>query len=392
MKEFIEGSQAIAKTVKLCRPGVISAYPITPQTHIVESLAQMVADGELKAEFVNVESEHSAASLVLGAAACGVRSFTATSSQGLLLMCEVLFNIAGMRTPLVLTCANRAVSAPINIWNDQQDSVTVRDSGWIQLYAENAQEAVDLHILGYRLSETEDIMLPVMICIDGYILTHGYEVVDIADQKQVDNYLPEYNLPDKLKLNVDNPFTLGPISGPECYLETRYAIHKTHEEVLELLPKLSTDFRKVMNRERPALIEGYKLDEADKVIVAMGSVVGTIKETVDELRNEGQRVGVLKIIAHRPLPKNEIYKALASKKEIAVLDKSISMSLGGVLFSDIKSIFQGKNENPKINGYIAGLGGRDITKETIKEAFSRLSKEETDCEFLDLKSENLGEK
>jgi pyruvate ferredoxin oxidoreductase alpha subunit len=390
MKEFIEGSQAVAKTVKRCRPGVISAYPITPQTHIVENLSQMVADGELDAEFVNVESEHSAASVVLGASATGVRAFTATSSQGLLLMCEVLFNIAGMRIPLVLTCANRAVSAPINIWNDQQDSVTVRDSGWIQFYAENAQEASDLHIIAYRLSETQNIMLPVMVCMDGYILTHGYEIVDVAEEEQIKEFLPEYKLP--YKLDVENPLTLGPVAGPEYYTETRYAIHKTHQEVLDLLPKLSEEFESTIGRKRPTLIEEYKLEDAEKVIVAAGSVVGTIKEVVDDLRQKDQRVGVLKLICHRPLPKKQIYEALKGKKEIAVLDKSISMSMGGIFFSDIKSIFQGKNESPKINGYIAGLGGRDITKKTINEALDKLSGEQKDCEFLDLKSENLGEK
>src|SRR4030043_393044 len=189
MKQFLEGSLAVAEAVKLCKPGVISAYPFTPQTHIVEELAQMVADGELAAQFVNVESEHSAASVVLGAVATGVRAYTATSSQGLFYMAEVLFNIAGLRLPVILTCANRAVSAPINIWNDQQDSVSMRDTGWIQFYAENIQELVDLHLIAYRVGEDKSMMLPVMVCMDGYILTHGLETVDMPTQEQEDKFL-----------------------------------------------------------------------------------------------------------------------------------------------------------------------------------------------------------
>ena len=218
MKEFLEGSRAVAEVVRLCKPGVISAYPITPQTHIVEELAQMVANGQLKSQFVNVESEHSAASVVLGAVATGVRAFTATSSQGLIYMAEVLFNIAGMRLPLVLTCANRALSAPINIWNDQQDSISLRDSGWIQLYAENNQEAVDLHLLGYRIGEDKSVMLPVMVCMDGFILTHGMESVDIPQQEEVDKFLPAYK--PLYKLDPAEPVSMGLLADPDYYLET----------------------------------------------------------------------------------------------------------------------------------------------------------------------------
>ncbi|MFH1655955.1 MAG: pyruvate ferredoxin oxidoreductase, partial [Candidatus Omnitrophota bacterium] len=273
MKKFIEGSYALAEIIKLCKPGVISAYPITPQTHIVEGLAQFVADGELKCEFVNVESEHSAASTVLGAVATGVRAFTATSSQGLLLMAEVIFNIAGMRLPLVLACANRAVSAPINIWNDQQDVMAVRDSGWILMFAENNQEVVDLHLQGYRISEDHGVMLPVMVNLDGYVLTHGLEVVDMPSQEQVDKFLPPYK--PLYKLDVSDPITLGCLATPEHYMETRIAIQKTHEEVLELIPKVASEFKKVFGRESGGLVEGYRLEDAKQVIVSMGSVVGT---------------------------------------------------------------------------------------------------------------------
>ncbi|MCM8783929.1 MAG: pyruvate ferredoxin oxidoreductase [Candidatus Omnitrophica bacterium] len=384
MKEYLEGSQAIAKVVALCRPGVISAYPITPQTHIVEGLAQLVADGELKVEFVNVESEHSAASCCLGALATGVRAYTSTSSQGLLLMAEVIFNIAGLRLPLVLTCANRAVSAPINIWNDHQDSVTVRDSGWIQFYAESIQEAADLHIQGYRLSEDKRVLLPVMINIDGYILTHGYEVVDIPAQELVDKFLPPYQL--ERKLDPTHPLTLGVLAGPDYYMETRFAIEKTMEDVLSIIPEISNEFHRTFGRNTGGLIEKYCLEDAQRVIVAMGSVCGTIKETIDEIREKGEKVGLLKIITYRPLPQEEIYQALKKVKEIAVLEKAISLGGFGPLYTEIKSLFQGKGENPKISGFIVGLGGRDITKNSIKTVFDKLSGKQTDCEFIDLKN------
>lgn len=383
MKAYLESSHAIAKTVALCRPGVISAYPITPQTHIVEGLASMVADGELKAEFVNVESEHSAASCCLGASAAGVRSYTSTSSQGLLYMTEVIFNIAGVRLPVVLTCANRAISAPINIWNDHQDSITVRDSGWIQLYAETLQEAIDLHIQGYRLAEDKRVLLPVMVCVDGYILTHGYEVADIPSQELVDKFIPPLEL--EYKLDVNNPLSLGVLVGPDYYMETRYALQKTLEDCLKIIPDISDEFLKTFGRKTGGLIEGYRLEDAERVIVAMGSVVGTIKETVDDLRDKGEKVGILKIITYRPFPAEEIYSALKDKKEIAVLEKAISLGSFGPLYTEFKSLFQGKKENPKISGFVIGLGGRDITKNSVQTVFQKLSGKQTDCEFVDLK-------
>jgi len=383
LREFIEGSYAIAKTVKLCRPGVISAYPITPQTHIVEGLAQIVADGELKAEFINVESEHSAASVVLGASATGVRAYTATSSQGLLLMAEVIFNIAGMRLPLVLTCANRAVSAPINIWNDHQDSVTVRDSGWIQFYAESVQEACDLHIQAYKISEDHGIQLPVMICIDGYILTHAGEVTDIPSQEEVDKFLPPFNA--LHKLDVANPITLGVLGDPEHYMETRYAIQETMKDVLKIIPKVASDFKKAFGRAAGGFVETYKTEDAEKVLVAKGSVVGTMKDVVDELRGEGQKVGVVKVITHRPFPEEAIFNALKGIKHAGVVEKSVSLGAYGPLYTDIKALFQGKDKAPHINGFVIGLGGRDITKNSIREIFDKLSAKGPVNEFIDLR-------
>ncbi|MCU0665559.1 MAG: pyruvate ferredoxin oxidoreductase [Candidatus Omnitrophica bacterium] len=390
MKEFIEGSHAIAEIVKLCRPGVISAYPITPQTHIVEDLAQIVADGKLKAEFVNVESEHSAASVVLGASATGVRSYTATSSQGLFLMAEVVFNIAGMRLPVVMTCANRAISAPINIWNDQQDSISLRDAGWIQFYAEDVQEAVDFHVLAYRIAEDAGMMLPVMVCMDGFILTHGIETVDIPDQATVDKFLPSYKA--LYKLDVDNPMTLGPLVDPDSYLETRYALHKTHEKALEFIPKVFADFGKAFGRNYNGLVEGYQLEDAERVIVAMGSVCGTIKDTIDQLRSKGKKVGLLKITTFRPFPAQAVCEALKNAKKVAIVDKSVSLGSFAPIAAEVKAAFCGKKKAPKvISSFVLGLGGRDITRESIKEIFRLLTAKELNGDFIDLKPELLKE-
>jgi pyruvate ferredoxin oxidoreductase alpha subunit len=389
VKRFLEGSQAVAEIIKLCRPGVISAYPITPQTHIVEELAQMVANGELNSQFVNVESEHSAASVVLGAVATGVRAFTATSSQGLLYMAEVLFNISGLRLPLVLTCANRAISAPINIWNDQQDSVSLRDSGWIQFYAENIQEVADFHLFGYRLSEDKSIMLPVMVCMDGYTLTHGMETVDIPQQEEVDKFLPSYK--PLYKLDPVEPLTMGLLADPDYYLETRFAIQETFKDVLKMIPKISQEFKDQFGRDyRNGLVEEYYTKDAQKLIVAMGSVCGTIKEVIDAQRAKGKKVGLLKIISYRPFPYAKVYDVLKDIPRVAVLDKAISPGAYPPLAVEIKATFFGKKKSVRvISSFIAGLGGRDITPESIKGILSKLTQKELNLEFVDLKPELL---
>ena len=390
MKEFLEGSMAVAEVVKLCKPGVISAYPITPQTHIVEDLAQMVADGHLNAQFVNVESEHSAASVVLGAVATGVRAYTATSSQGLFYMAEVLYNIAGMRLPVIMTTAARAISAPINIWNDHQDVISLRDSGWIQLHAEDMQEVVDLHLIAYRLGEDASMMLPVMICMDGFVLTHGVENVEMPTQEQVDKFLPPYKAP--YKLDVTNPMTLGPLVDPEYYTEARYALNETHKEALEFIPKLTAEFAKVFGRTYNGLVEGYQLKDAEKVIVAMGSVCGTTKEVIDELRAKGKKVGLLKITSYRPFPAQAIYEALKNIPKVAVIDRALSMGSFAPLCSEVRATFCGKAKKPEaISSFVVGLGGRDITKDSIKEIFRLMNGKEKQAEFIDLKPELLKE-
>ncbi len=369
----------MAEAAKLCRPGVIAAYPITPQTHIVEHLAKFVADGKLQSQTLNVESEHSAASVVLGAQAAGVRSFTCTSSQGLLLMGEVVFCIAGMRLPIMMICANRAVSAPINIWNDQQDSIALRDAGWIQLYAENNQEAVDLIIAGYKMGENPKIMLPVMVCVDGFILTHGMETIDMPSQEEVDKFLPQYNPP--YKLDVDDPMSFGLLGDPSVYAETRYAIHKTMEEVIDLVPQVGKDYKDLFSRDSLKLIESYKLEDADLAIVAMGSVCGTIKDVVDAEREKGKKVGLLKIVTYRPFPKDAIKAAVNKIPCLAVVDKDISLGSDGALYSEIKSLL---NSDKKVSGFVAGLGGRDITVDTIKGIIASAEKKTNSCTFVDL--------
>lgn len=391
MKQFLEGSRAVAEAIKLCKPGVISAYPITPQTHIVEELAQMVANNELNAQFINVESEHSAASIVLGASATGVRAYTASSSQGLLYMGEVIFNIAGMRLPLVLTCANRAVSAPINIWNDQQDSLSLRDAGWIQLYAENIQEVVDFHLMGYRIAEDKSIMLPVMVCMDGFILTHGIETVDIPEQEKVDKFLPPYK--PLYKLDPQEPLSMGLLADPDYYTETRYALNETLLKSLEFISKVSGEFKTVFGRDyKDCLIEEYHTKDAEKVIVAMGSVCGTIKDVVDEMRKKGKKVGLLKIISFRPFPYAKVYDALKNADKIAVLEKAVSLGAYSPLAAEIRALFSGKKKQPKvISSFVAGLGGRDITVDSIAEVFKKLNAKELAVEFIDLKPELLKE-
>ena len=387
MKRFLEGSRAVAEIIKLCRPGVISAYPITPQTHIVEELASMVANGELDSQFVNVESEHSAASVVLGAVATGVRAYTASSSQGLILMSEVLFNIAGMRLPMVLTCVNRALSAPINIWNDLQDSMAVRDSGWLQFYAEDIQQAADLHLLGYRIAEDANIMLPAMVCMDGYILSHGIETVDIPEIDKVKKFLPDYKA--LYKLDPQEPLTLGCLADPDYYMETRYALQETLKEAIALINKRAEEFNKAFSRNTCGLIEGYKTSDATDVIIALGSVCGTIKDVIDDLRSAGQKVGLLKIVVYRPFPAEEIYSALKAVERIAVIDKAISLGSWGPVYTDVKAAFYGRENCPKISGFIMGLGGRDIKIDSIKTVFKLMKDKPVEAEFIDIKKELL---
>lgn len=389
MLKQIEGSHAVAHVVAQCRPNVISAYPITPQTHIVEGLADIVGAGQLDAEFINVESEFSAASVVLGASAAGARAYTATSSQGLLLMSEVIYCIAGMRLPIVMTCANRAISAPLSIWNDHQDSMAVRDAGWIQLHAEDNQEASDLHIQAFKIAE--QTFLPVMVCMDGFILTHAYEPVDLPEQKEVDDFLPTF----KPRHIVDPrwPRGIGLFADPRFYMETRYILHRALEKSEETIKEVSSEFAKAFGRESGGFIKTYKLEEADVVVVSMGSVVGTIKELIDQLEEEGKKVGLLQICSYRPFPRHEVYRALEDKMNIVVLEKCISLGRGGILASDVRWSFpRAEKKDRDISSFVAGLGGRNISIDDLRYMVEKVGKEPVEFEFLGLRTELIAEK
>ena len=371
MKKVIEASTAVALGVKLCNPAVIPMYPITPQTHIVERLADYINDGLLKSEMIHAESEHSAISAALGAEATGVRTFTATASQGLALMHEILFVVAGMRLPVVIAVANRALSAPINIWNDHQDSISERDSGWIQLYVESAQEALDTIIQAYKIAENRKVLLPVMVCLDGFTLSHVYEPVDIPEKKDVDKFLPKYN--PLFRLDPEKPVTMGPIGFPNTYMEFRKATHEAMLNSIEIIKDVSNDFKNSFNRSYGnGLIETYKINDAEYAVATMGTACGTTRVVVDELRKQGEKVGLIKIKSFRPFPKEEVINCCKNIKGIAVIDRNISLGNEGALCTELRSAFYNQEKKPIIKGFIAGLGGRDITPEHIKTAFKKI--------------------
>ncbi len=379
MKKCIEGSRAIAEAVNLCRTSVVVAYPITPQTHIVENLSQMKADGEAAFEFLRSESEFAAASIALGASAAGSRTYTATSSQGLLLMTEVVFTISGMRLPIVMTCANRAVSAPINIWNDQQDAMTVRDSGWIMLFAEDNQESLDFHIIAFKVAE--QLKIPVMVNVDGFVLTHTFENVDVPEQKEVDAFLPKYVPDEGQYLDVKNPVSLGTFVTPEHYQDIRMDLANDLNEAQKVLVKELTNYRKQFDRGMPELCEFYGDRSAKTIFVAMGSVAGTIKETVDELNAAGKKTAVVRVKCFRPFPVAELVEELSGATNVLVVDKSISLGSEGVLALEVKAALSGRSD-AKIKSFVTGLGGRDITREMIKSMYEQSKKNIPGVSFI----------
>jgi len=367
MMEITEGSHAVAEAVRLSRPQVVSAYPITPQTHIVEALADFVANGTLDAEYLTVDSELSALSACVGASAAGSRTYSATTSQGLMLMAEVCYNASGMRLPIVMSIANRALGAPLSIWNDQQDSIAMRDCGWLQFYAEDNQEATDLHFLAYKVAEDATIQLPAFVCFDGFILSHTYEPIDMLTQEQVDQYLPAYNPAEKL--DAKDPMSFGMYATPDYYMEFRYEMDEAQKRAKDVIAKYGEEFGTLFGRDYSALVEGYHLDDAETAIIAIGSICGTVKDAIDEMRSAGKKVGLLKIRVFRPFPSEEIKKALAHVQRIAVLDKNISLGAkGGATAIEVRDAMYGSTI--PVKGYVLGLGGRDIRKKDIKEIVS----------------------
>jgi pyruvate ferredoxin oxidoreductase alpha subunit len=390
----VEGSYAVAHSAKICRPNVISAYPITPQTHIVENLSQFIADGEIpNCEYINVEAEFSAISALIGASAVGARTYSATTSQGLLLMHEALFNTSGMRLPVIMTVANRAVGAPINIWNDHQDAIAQRDTGWIQLYVEDVQEASDTLPQLYKIAEDNEIMLPGMVCMDGFILSHVYEPVVLLEQELTDNFLPPFQ-PENI-LDPEDPKTFGAFATPDTYEEFRYLQEQAMQKALPKIEAVAKEFEEVFGRFHGGLIEGYMLDDAEVVVVSMGSVLGTVKDVVDEYRAKGEKIGVLKVRSFRPFPKKQVCEALKNAHAVVVLDKNISIGTNeGALFIETKSCLYNSKVRVPVIGYTLGHGGRDIRMESIEKVIEETKKVAksgitVESQFLDLREELL---
>jgi pyruvate ferredoxin oxidoreductase alpha subunit len=360
VKQQIEGSQAVAQAVALCRPEVMACYPISPQTHIVETLSRKVKAGEIgNCQFLNVESEFGALSVLIGASAMGARTYTATSSQGLLFMAEAVYNASGLGLPIVMTIANRAVGAPINIWNDHSDSMAMRDAGWLQLFAEDNQEAVDLHIQAFRLAE--ELSCPVMVCMDGYILTHAFEAVDLPGQEQVDAFLPPFE-PVQV-LDPQDPVSIGAMVGPEAFTEVRYLAHHKHMEALEAIPRISQEFQDIFQRTSDGLLKLYHTDDAETLLLALGSVNGTIKDAVDDLRAEGWPVGAIQLCSYRPFPSQVLRHVVHNAKRIIVIEKDLAVGKGGIVSSEVKLALQGLPT--LVDTVIAGLGGRPIAKAAV---------------------------
>ncbi|HYR00782.1 MAG TPA: pyruvate ferredoxin oxidoreductase [Casimicrobiaceae bacterium] len=378
-----EGSVAVAEGIALCRPEVICAYPITPQTHIVEGLGELVKSGQLGGcEFINVESEFAALSVAIGASAAGARTYTATSSQGLLFMAEAVYNAAGLGLPIVMTIGNRAIGAPINIWNDHSDSMSMRDAGWIQLYAETNQEAVDLHIQAFRLAE--ELSCPVMVCMDGFILTHAYERVDVPTQGQVDAFLPPFE--PRQALDPREPVSIGAMVGPEAFTEVRYLAHHKQLRALSLIPQLSEAFAKQFGRASGGLIRPYRAQDAETIVVALGSVNGTVQEVVDEMRAEGAKIGSVSICSFRPFPLIALREALQHAKRVVVLEKCMAVGLGGIVSDGVRKSLSGI----QLKGYtvIAGLGGRAITRASLRQVFADAAEDGLEqVTFLDLNAD-----
>jgi pyruvate ferredoxin oxidoreductase alpha subunit len=382
MLRQIEGSRAVAEAVAMCRPEVICAYPITPQTHIVEALSEMVQAGELQnCDFINVESEFAALSVAIGASAAGARAYTATASQGLLFMAEAVYNASGLGLPIVMTIGNRAIGAPINIWNDHSDSMSMRDAGWIQLHAESNQEAADLHIQAFRLAE--ELSCPVMVCMDGFILTHAYERVDLPNQGQVDAYLPPFD--PRQVLDPEEPVSIGAMVGPEAFTEVRYLAHHKQLRALDRIPELSGEFFEQFGRSSGGLLRTYKTDDAECIVVALGSVNGTVQDVVDELREAGMRFGSVSICSFRPFPLASLRAALESATRVIVVEKSLAVGLGGILSNDVQLALSGLDI--PVQTIIAGLGGRAITKASLRRCFEDGNESRTEPVFLDLNAE-----
>lgn len=374
-KELLMGNHAVSHGVRLARAEVISAYPITPQTQIVEELSNMCSDGRLRSKFIKVESEHSAMACCIGASQTGARAFTATSAQGLALMHELLFWAAYSRLPIVLANVNRAMAPGWSIWSDQTDSLAQRDTGWIQLYCETNQEVLDTTIIAYKLAEA--VSLPAMIVYDAFILSHTYEPVDIPSQEDVDSFLPKRDA--QIKLSTKNPLAFGALTTPEHYMEFRYIMEMAHWDALNKFKGIAKDFNKIFKRSYEPL-EEYKTEDAETILIISGSVTSTARAAVDILREKGEKAGLLKLKMLRPFPSDDLYNILGNidgrdtLKKIAVFDRNISHGMGGIWQQEIRSCLCGKPRAPEVYSYLIGLGGRDITEGDFIKGYELTSK------------------
>jgi pyruvate ferredoxin oxidoreductase alpha subunit len=383
--QALTGNGAVAEAMRQINPDVVAAYPITPQTEIVENFAQFVADGKVSTEFIRVESEHSALSAAVGASAAGARTMTATSSQGLALMHEILFAASGLRAPIIMPVVNRALSAPINIHCDHSDTMAERDSGWIQIYCEDAQEVYDNTLIALRLAEDKEILLPVMICQDGFIISHAVANVLTLEDKEVKKFIGEYK-PDCPLLDISRPITIGPLCLTDSYFEVKYQQIEAMNRVFKTFQKVNQEFKKITGRSYD-FFEEYKMNGAEKAIIVLNSTAGTAKVAVDELRKKGEKVGLIKLQLFRPFPEKEIVQALKNIQAIAVLDRAISFGSYGPVFIEIRSALHKLEKKIEISNYIYGLGGRDITVDDIKKVFEDLGegKSKEGLNFIGLK-------
>jgi pyruvate ferredoxin oxidoreductase alpha subunit len=387
MKKVLMGNHAISYGVKAARVQAIAAYPITPQTQIVEELSEMCASGELDARFIKVESEHSAMAAVIGASAGGVRAFTATSSQGLLLMHEVLHWAVGARLPVVLANVNRAVGPPWNIWTDQNDSLSQRDTGWLQYYCESNQEVFDTVLQAYRVAE--QVMLPVMLVLDAFYLSHTSEVVDVFGAEEADRYLPPYR--PEVFLDPEDPHAFGNLTGPDNYYELRYQIHRDMIRALQVAKEADEEFGRLYGRSY-GLVERFHSDDAETVLVTSGTITSTARTVVESRRERGERVGLVKMRLFRPFPVREVRDALAHARKVVVIDRNIGFSVGGIFAQEIRAALWNTGRIKPVFSYIAGIGGRDVTPETIEEILDHAASRdfpEEECTFVGVKDERL---
>ena len=360
MLKQIEGSLGIAEAVALCRPGAVCAYPISPQTHIVENVGKLVKQGTLKdCEFINVESEFAAISVSIGASAGGVRTYTATASQGLLYMTEGVYNASGLGLPIVMTVASRAIGAPINIWNDHSDSLSQRDSGWLQLFCESNQDALDTHIMAFKIAET--VGLPVMVCMDGFVLTHAFERLDVPSQEMIDSFLPPYE--PKEYLDPKEPISMGAMVGPEAFTEVRLLQQRKMVKALQVIEDVTKEYRALTGRNSGGLLDCYNCENADIKLVILGSSVGTAKDAVDELKKKGINVGIISLKSYRPFPYEAMRAAIGDTKKVVCLERAFSFGARGIICPEVKRAVEGLDT--KVCTAIAGLGGRAILASTI---------------------------